>query len=311
MISTLLPLLGALAGVLAAAGLLLAGAGARRTTPRPPRPPGRLTALIRRAAGLSGTPRQRRERRARLAVALLAAAAVYAVTSIPVLALMAGYAVLGAPLLLQTRRTAAERIALKSALGQWVRALNVRFQSGASLNAALRASAEHDLPEPIADGVRLMADRLAQGMDTAAAIALWQAEYATESTGERVALALLAAAEHPGGGLSEMFRALAGAVDQQTRASLKIEAQRASIRTTVRLINIIILAVFIALQFDCTFMQPYTQPVGQAVLLMLAALYTVALLAMDRIARGAPEPPLTGPIAQRAPAFEVFGRSTT
>jgi Flp pilus assembly protein TadB len=306
---SLLPLLGALAGVLAAAGLLLVATAARRTPPRPPRPPGRLAGMLLRTAGVSGTLRERRARRARLAGALAAGGVVYVVSDIPILALMAGYAVLGAPLLLQTRRTAAERIAVRSALSQWVRALNVRFQAGATLNAALRSSAAHDLPEPIAEGVRLLADRLTQGMDTVDAIALWKAEYAQDSTAEFIAIALHTAAARPGGELTEMFRRLSATVDQQTRAALKVDAQRASIRTTVRLINIIILTVFIALQVDRTFMQPYTRPLGQLVLAALAAGYTVALVAMDRIARGAPEPAITGPAAEAQPTFEVFGRT--
>jgi hypothetical protein len=95
-------------------------------------------------------------------------------------------------------------------------------------------------------------------------------------------------------------------VDARVRMWQKIEAERSRMRTTVRLINIIMIGMFVALQFDGTFMTPYHSAVGQLVLIALAAAYTGCLVGMDRLARGRLEPRLSGEGAGIAPVFRAF-----
>lgn len=303
--------LGALLAAAAMAGVLGAIAGARRRPPRTAHPAGRLEAwraALARAAGNAGSARERRLRRAQLASAAAAATLTYLLTAVPMLALIAAYAVLGAPALIQSGSQAAARLAAQAALAQWTRALAVRIAIGTGLEQAVIATAR-DVPDVIAEPVQTLAWRLESGWSADPALAAF-AETMADPTADYIALALRRAAARRGGGLTAVLERLSAGVESRVRMGQAVDADRARIRTTVRLINLIVLGMAVALQFDRTFMTPYRTLPGQLVLLALAALYTAALAAMTRLTRGRPEPRLLGVGAAKTPRFEVFGRGT-
>jgi len=308
--SALAPL-GALLAAAAMAGILGVIAGTRRQPPRPARPAGRAqrwyTALLR-VAGGAGTARERRRRRVQLAVAAAASVAVYLLTAVPMLALIAAYAVLGAPVLLQSGSQAAARLAAQAALAQWTRALAVRIAVGTGLEQAVIATAR-DVPDAIDESVQMLAWRLESGWAAESALAAF-AETMADPTADYIALALRRAAARRGGGLSAVLERLSAGVEARVRMGQAVDADRARIRTTVRLINMMVIGMVVALQFDRAFMAPYRSLLGQLVLFALAALYTAALAAMTRLTRGRAEPRLLGAGAASAPRFQVFGRST-
>jgi Flp pilus assembly protein TadB len=300
--------IGVLAGCGFGLGVILLLVGLRKREPAPPRPPGRFAELGERAkrfAGLSGSVRERQARQALLLGAGLAGVGVYVLTGVIALALVAGYVVIGAPLLLQTGKGPQRRIARQAALAQWTRALSVRIATGSGLEQALSATAA-EAPEAIAPQVQAVGARLEAGWSTPDVLAQWAIEV-SDPTADYIAAALRRAAIRRGSGLSLVLDRLAQGVESRVRMWQKIEAERARMRTTVRLVNVIMLGMFIALQFDGTFMQPYHEPVGQVVLIALAAGYTVCLFGMDRLARGRGEPRLIGRAASAAPAFKAFG----
>lgn len=300
--------IGVLAGCGFGLGVILLLRGLQKREPAPPRPPGRWHLLGERAryfAGLAGPTRERQARQALLAAAGLAGIGVYILTGVIALGLLATYAVLGSPILLQTSKGPARRIARQAALAQWTRALSVRIATGSGLEQALAATAT-EAPEAIAVQIQAIGRSLESGGSSPDVLAQFRLEMA-DPTADYIATALRRAAIRRGAGLSVVLDRLAVGVEARVRMWQKLEAERARMRTTVRLVNLIMISTFVLLQFDGTFMQPYHTPVGQLVLIALAGAYTACLMAMDRLARGAGEPRLSGRAAGAAPAFKAFG----
>lgn len=298
-----------LAGAGLGTGCALLAAGMRKTIDDPSRPgsrTARLTARARWFAGLSGSSSERRARRAHLLLALIAAVGAYLLSGVVMLGVLTGYAVLGAPLLLQPGTGPARQIARSAALGQWTRSLAVRIATGSGLEQALVAAAV-EAPEPVADHVKQVAARLQAGWATPEALKAFIQETA-EPAADFTGTALRRAAVRRGAGLSLVLDRLAAGVDARVRTRQQIEAERARMRTTVRLINLIMIAMFVGLQFDNAFMAPYRTVFGQLLLTVFAAAYTGCLIAMDRLAKGDEEPRLVGPDAEAAPRLRAIGR---
>jgi tight adherence protein B len=268
-------LLAGLAGICAAAGILvtilgLRGAPAAETRGRPPA--GWRTLLH------SMTDRRRRNR---LLAAVAAALVVLLVLGWPVAALATAAGVYVLPRMLSGREPQ-QRITRLEALEQWARRLAEVMGASRGLEQTLTDSLRV-APAPIKQPVSVLAERLNNRANTEHALRAFAADL-DDPIGDLIATALILAAKRRGPGTKEALSSLADAVAQEVIVRREVEAERASLRTTLLVIVISIAglsALFIASR---TLAAPYGTPLGQMVLAVVTALYAVGLWWMKRLA---------------------------
>lgn len=252
------------------------------------------------AAGLAGQPvevvrppsRWRAVRAALLrhqrliALSIAASIVVFGLTGWPV----AGFATLSAVLALPkvvTGRAAAERIRKLEALEQWTRRLADLLVAGRALEQALEHSAARNVPPAIAGPVAALARRLrVSRMPTEQALRLF-ADELDDPVGDRIAAALILVARRRGRGASDVLRRLAELVAKDVSDRREIEAARAEHRTTVRWIIGILVAFTGVAAFQQSYVAPFSTPLGQAVLGIVAAFYGLALWWLHRLGSSA------------------------
>jgi tight adherence protein B len=196
-------------------------------------------------------------------------------------------AVAGLPFLLSTAEST-RQIARLDAMEEWTRSLAGVLVTGRGLEGALTATLR-SVPAPIAPEVRTLVDRLHSRSSTRDAI--WAfADDLGDPTGDLIAANLLLAAQRGGEGLAKILTRQARAVAADVRSQRQVHADRAKDRTTVRIAVAASLVVLAVLPFTGTYGEPYTTPVGQAVLVVLIVADVVLLLVLRKMAAGKPRP---------------------
>lgn len=270
----------ALAGALVVAGLIAVVAGVRRTPAAPPRPRARAA-------------RRRLSRRTRLLLlAGLGAGVVGYVATGWVLAILLGpVAAVGLPILL-TAPDAAARIQRLEAMEEWTRSLAGVLTVGVGLEQALVATLR-STPAPIAGEVNRLVARLRSRWVTEDALRAF-ADELDDSTGDLVAANLILGARRRGAGLASVLEGLAESVSADVRARRQVEADRAKPRATARWVTLISASALIVLAVSGDYVEPYSTPVGQVILMLLLAAYVATLVWMRRMAIGKPLPRFLG-----------------
>jgi Flp pilus assembly protein TadB len=273
----------ALAGALIAAGVL------------------GLVAGLRPAADVSGTSTTRElhrrlastSRRTRLLLlgGVVAGTAAWWVTGW-VLALVIGpVAVTGLPMLLATS-PAVERIERLEAMEEWTRSLAGVLTVGVGLEQALVATLR-SAPDPIVPEVTRLVARLRARWATEDALRAF-ADELDDATGDLVAANLILGARRRGAGLASVLDGLAESVAADVRARRQIEADRAKPRATARWVTLISAGVLVVLGASGSYVEPYSSPVGQVVLVLLLSAYVATLIWMRQMALGKPLPRFLG-----------------
>ncbi|SEG26268.1 Flp pilus assembly protein TadB [Thermomonospora echinospora] len=255
-------------------GLLVLGAGIAGVTPQPRsgRPPSRLRLWIRGAASPA--------RRKRLAGAVVAGLAVLLALRWPVAAVAVGAAGYVLPPMLSGREPQ-QRIARLEALAAWARRLAEVMGASRGLEQALADSARV-APQAIREPVGILADRLNNRANTEQALRAF-ADDLDDPIGDLIACALVLAAKRRGPGTREALSLLADAVEQEVIVRRQVEAERASLRTTLLVIVLSIGALSALFIMSQTLAAPYGTPLGQAVLGVVAGIYAVGLWWMRRL----------------------------
>jgi tight adherence protein B len=281
----------ALAGLLGAGtglGLVLVIVGWRSTESRTRRMPNALSRL-------------RRDRLAlRIGAAAIAAVLVGAVTSWPIGALLAGIAAFSLPAMLGGANERARQVARTEAIAGWAEMLRDTLSAAAGLEQAIVATAPVS-PVPIRAEVASLAQSL-QRDRLVPALRQFAAELA-DPTGDLVVAALVLAAGHEAKRLSELLGSLAGAARDQAAMQLRIEAGRARIRTSTRVV-IGVTVVFAAglVLLNRSYLSPFGTPQGQAVLAVIGLLFGGAFWWLARMGRPA--------LPERFLALDSTSRST-
>ncbi|GLY86020.1 type II secretion system F family protein [Actinoallomurus iriomotensis] len=266
-------LLAALAGLAAAGGLLLAVAGLTHPASSPGvRPPGRLRPALRSLADPT--------RRRRLSAAAVAGLVVLLVAGWPVAALAVAAGVYVLPPMLSGREPT-RRITRLEALEQWARRLGEVMGASRGLEATLTDSL-HVTPTPIRAPVAMLAERLNNRASTEHALRAF-AEDLDDPIGDLIATALILAAKRRGPGTRQALGALADAVAAEVIVRREVEAERASLRTTLLVIVIAVAGLSLLLTASPTLSAPYGTPFGQMVLAAVAVLYAGGLAWMKRL----------------------------
>ncbi|WP_395108089.1 type II secretion system F family protein [Actinomadura sp. SCN-SB] len=268
-------LLAACAGGCAAAALLALVTGIVGTSTKAGegRPPARWRVWVRAATAP--------ERRHRLTAALGTALLVLLILRWPVAALAAGVAVYALPPMLSGREPH-RRIARLEALAQWARRLAEVMGASRGLEQALTDSARI-APTPIARPVGVLADRLNNRANTEHALRAFATDL-DDPIGDLIATALVLAAKRRGPGTREALALLADAVEQEVLVRREVEAERASLRTTLLVIVLSVAGLSALFISSRTLAAPYGTPLGQAVLAVVTAIYTAGLWWMRRLA---------------------------
>jgi hypothetical protein len=268
-------LVGAVVGVLVAGGLWLAIAGATGVA-RP--------AHVR-------TPTIAWEQLWwRAALVLGAAAVAWAVTGWPAAGALAVGAAAVAPMLAGTRRRRHELNARSEALAVWAEMLRDTIGAHAGLREAIAVTARV-APVPIRSHVQSLAVR-AEREPLTVALRRFAADVA-DPVADLIVAALTIAADRHAHRLAELLAKIAAAAREQAAMRLRVETGRARMYASARALVAITLGLAVVLLvFSPSFMRPYGTATGQAVLLVIGALFAGALWSLVMLGRPAPQPRL-------------------
>ncbi|MEV0604274.1 type II secretion system F family protein [Streptomyces sp. NPDC050315] len=262
------------AGFALSIGLLVGGA-----LPRPPGEPS-TRRRFRPPLGTSG-----RQWLAAGAAAGLAAV----ITGWPVAALLTLVAVLTLPRLLGRDRRAAARTAKLEAIAVWAEMLRDTLSAAAGLEQAILATAPVAPPALREETARLAA-RIEDGQPLGEALRAF-ADEMDDATCDMVTAALVMAAEHQARQLASLLGQLASSTREQVTMRLKIDAGRARVRTSVRVITCTTLGMAVGLVLlNRPYLAPYGTAEGQLVLTLVGGLFGLAFWWLMKIAALEEEP---------------------
>jgi tight adherence protein B len=221
-----------------------------------------------------------------------------------VAALLVPAVVVGLPILLSAP-PAGSKIERVEALEEWTRSLSGVLTVGVGLEQALIATLR-STPDAIRPEVTHLVARLRARWGTEAALRAF-ADEINDATGDLVAANLILGARRRGAGLASVLEALAESVAADVRARREIEADRAKPRATARYVTLITVGVLLVLGLTGQYIQPYSSPVGQVVLVVLLSMYVATLVWMRAMATGKPLPRFIGVSRQFTNTDAVVG----
>jgi Flp pilus assembly protein TadB len=236
------------------------------------------------------SPKQWEHRTIRLALGLGAGVLLGGITGWPVLAVLGTLAGLGLPTLFAKSRVGADAIARVEAIAAWTEMLHDTLAGAAGLEQAILSSAPV-APEPIRTEIVTLAARLEHERPGPALRAL--ADEMADPTMDLVVAALLLASEHQAARLGELLGRLAESARAQATMRLRVETGRARQRTSVKVaVGMTIgLGAFMTL-LDRSYLAPFGSALGQFVLALIGACFTLAFVWLGRITRSGPAPRL-------------------
>ncbi len=236
----------------------------------------------------------------RLALAVTAAVVVGGWTRWPVATVLAAAGGFAAVDYGRGQARARTQLARLEAIAGWTEMLRDTLSAAAGLQQAIRATAPL-APAPIRAEVRALALAI-EGQQAPIRVALARlADDLDDPTGDLVVTALQLATRRQPGQLADLLGSLADTARAEVTMRQRIEAGRARIRTSVRIITIFTVAFTAGLLvLNPAYLDAYRTLPGQAVLLLITALDAAAYawLARDsRLARPPRTPAATGTLA--------------
>jgi len=187
-------------------------------------------------------------------------------------------------------------------LASWTESLRDTIAGAVGLEQAIPSSlraAAPSLQEPLA---RLV-DRLHTRMPMPDALRRF-ADDLDDPGADLVIAALIINARLRGPGLRDLLGGLSGSIREELDMRRKINADRRSTRRSVQIVVIVAVAVALLLGvFNHSYVQVYDGPLGQFVLVVVAAFYAAGFFWLRKLARfDAPERLLSEPLAAGVPA---------
>ncbi len=222
----------------------------------------------------------------------------WTITGIPLAVVLGPIAAVGIPALLAPPNGAA-RIERLEAMEEWTRALSGVLTVGVGLEQALIATLR-SCPAPIATEVTTLVARIRARWSTEDALRAF-ADDLDDATGDLIAANLILGARRRGSGLSSVLEGLAESVSADVRARRQIEADWAKPRATARWVTLISASVLVVLALSGSYVDPYRDPLGQIVLVLLLTMYVATLVWMRRMAAGRPLPRFLRTAAEATP----------
>ncbi|WP_269859564.1 type II secretion system F family protein [Streptomyces sp. RPT161] len=221
--------------------------------------------------------------------ALLSGLAVGAVTGWPVGALLAAVAAGCLPQLLGRDKAAQARTERLEAVAVWAEMLRDTLSAAAGLEQAILATAPL-APPALRPHTTALAGRIERGQPLGASLRTFADEVA-DPVVDTVVAALVMAAERQARKLADLLGSLATSTREQVAMRLRIDAGRARVRTSVRVITVTTLAMATGLVLlNRPYLQPFSGLQGQLVLGLVGALFTAGFAWLLKVARFAEEP---------------------
>ena len=215
------------------------------------------------------------------APAAVAAVLVGLITRWPVASAAAAAVVIAAPQLFGGRAATARATARTEAVATWTEMLRDTIAGAHGLEETITISASV-APDPIRTEVEALARRLRRE-PLAAALRNFGSDLA-HPTGDLVVTALSLAAEGAVGDLNELLGTLAASAREEAAMRLRVEASRARLHTAVRVIAGCTLGFAAALVLlNRSYLDAYSGPVGQLVLLVILGLWGASLWWLTRL----------------------------
>ncbi|GAB3445390.1 type II secretion system F family protein [Actinophytocola sediminis] len=268
-------------------GLWLVLRGWRRTPPPPSR-------------GRRGVRAAIEQHRTRALVAVVAGAAGGVFTGWVMGACLITFAVWTLPTLIGSDTAHTRRIARIEAIATWAEMLRDTLAAAAGLEQAILASAPV-APTAIHTEITALAVRLETGHRLAPSLRLLADDLA-DPTADLVISSLLLAATHQARALADLLGSLAATARDQATMRMRVDASRARVRTSVRIITGATLGfagLLIVLNRD--YLVAYDTATGQLVLLAVGGLFTLGFLALTTIATFTEPPRLLTPAPGTTP----------
>lgn len=282
-----LALLGAWSGVAVVGGLVLLVAVLRGWRPRP-----RAAARARRGrAAFEELPAGWRENyRLLLAGAVVAAVVVWVVTGWPVNGVLVAAGVAGLPFVLHPGGSAQKRVDRLEGLAQWLQQMASMQKVGIPLEETITSSAG-DTPAGLRGPVRGLAGQLQQGVPPNVAYRRF-ADELEDGAVDHVVLLFMDHTTTRGRGMADTLVRLAESIASKAEGLRQVDAERAKVRSTARIISLFLLAVVTLVVVNPTWSAPYGTALGQGLLCLFGGMFVVALRWMRSMAQHPPEPRL-------------------
>ncbi|MEV5407905.1 type II secretion system F family protein [Thermopolyspora sp. NPDC052614] len=238
-----------------------------------------------------GKPGPRRDRRellralsTRTGVAIITGALVLIITGWPVMTAGAVLLVLAWRGL--TGGAAEERLAMRNleALAAWTESLRDTIAGAAGLEQAIPSSVRAAAPT-LRPHLRALVDRLHTRMPLPDALREF-ADELDDSSADLVVAALILNARLRGPGLRDVLGALAVSAREELDMRRRVEAERRSTRRSVQIVVVVaLLFAALLILFNQSYVSEYDSLLGQAVLVVVAALFGAGFAWMRRLAR--------------------------
>lgn len=258
-----------LAGALAGGGALLL---VNSLTPQVPAPHVSQSTIQPRIAKLG----------ARVPLAVGAGFVLLLLTRWPVLAVAGGLLVFFAPALFGGAASEKQAIAKLEGLAAWTESLRDTIAGAVGLEQAIPATAYAASPS-IAPQLTTLADRLR--VRTPLPIALQRfADELDDPSADLIVAALMLNARLRGPGLRDVLTSLAGSAREELEMRRRVGSGRASTRRSVQIVvGITVVFVLGLVLFNRDYVEPYSSPLGQIVLLVVLLFFAAGFMWMRRL----------------------------
>ena len=218
----------------------------------------------------------------RLPLSIGAGLALLVLTRWPVLAIAGGLLAFFAPTLIGGSAHEKRAIARLEALAAWTESLRDTIAGAVGLEQAIPATAYAASPA-IQRELSTLADRLR--VRTPLPIALQRfADDLDDAGADLIVAALILNSQLRGPGLREVLSSLARSARDELEMRRRVHAGRASTRRSVQIVvGITVVFVLGLVLFNRDYVEPYTPPIGQVVLLVVLLFFAAGFMWMRRL----------------------------
>ncbi|MET9293079.1 type II secretion system F family protein [Streptomyces sp. NPDC003077] len=225
----------------------------------------------------------------RLTVMGLAGVMAGAVTGWLVGAVLAALAAVCLPQLLGRDKAAQARTERLEAVAVWAEMLRDTLSAAAGLEQAILATAQL-APPVLRPHTLALAARIERGQPLGVSLRAF-ADEVSDPVVDTVTAALVMAAERQARKLADLLGSLATATREQVAMRLRVDAGRARVRTSVRVITVTTAAMAGGLVLlNRPYLQPFSGLTGQLVLATVGGLFSAGFAWLLKIANFAEEP---------------------
>lgn len=219
---------------------------------------------------------------ARLPVAVAVAFVLLLLTRWPVLTAAGGLLAFFAPTLFGGAASEKQAIAKLEGLAAWTESLRDTIAGAVGLEQAIPATAYAASPS-ISPQLTTLADRLR--VRTPLPIALQRfADELDDPSADLIVAALMLNARLRGPGLRDVLTSLAGSAREELEMRRRVGSGRASTRRSVQIVvGITVVFVLGLVLFNRDYVEPYSSPLGQIVLLVVLLFFAAGFMWMRRL----------------------------